>query len=197
MATQNPEFEFDSAGLIRRAQSGDADAFSEIVNFFRARIISYCWKMVGANAEDVAQEIFVKFYLSLDRFDPSKPIGPFLFRIAHNQCVDVLKKKRIRTIPLLHSVKDDEKLELQIRDDRPDPEASVQNAELRQAIQGALAKVPVRYRSPLIMWHVEGLSYVEISQTLDLPLGTVKARIHRGRKLMQQKLAGFVSMNGG
>ena len=194
MATQDPELEFDSAGLIRLARSGDADAFGKVVDFYRARILSYCGRMVGQNAEDVAQEIFIKFYLALDRFDLSKPVGPFLFRIAHNQCVDVLKKKRIRTISLQHRA--DEQLEIQIPDNQPNPEECTRNAELGQAIQQALAKVPVRYRSPLIMWHVEGMSYVEISQILDLPMGTVKARIHRGRKLLQQKLAGFVSING-
>jgi len=138
MATQDPELEFDSAGLIRLARSGDADAFGKVVDFYRARILSYCGRMVGQNAEDVAQEIFIKFYLALDRFDLSKPVGPFLFRIAHNQCVDVLKKKRIRTISLQHRA--DEQLEIQIPDNQPNPEECTRNAELGQAIQQALAR---------------------------------------------------------
>jgi RNA polymerase sigma-70 factor (ECF subfamily) len=147
--------------------------------------------MAGAMAEDLAQEIFIKFYLALDRFDLSKPVGPFLFRIAHNHCVDALKKKRIRSISL-HGDRD-EKFEVQIPDSRPDPEKSFQDAELKHAIHAALAKVPLKYRSPLVMWHVEGISYAEISEILDLPMGTVKARIHRGRKMLQQKLSDFVS----
>jgi len=194
MATQDPDFEFDSARLIRLARRGDEGAFGEIVNFYQAKLLSYCSRMVGSNAEDVAQEIFIKFYLSLNRFDPSKPIGPFLFRIAHNHCVDTLKKKRIRSISL-HGSRDEE-YEIQVPDDSPDPEKSLQDAELKHAINTALAKVPVRYRSPLVMWHMEGMSYVEISEILDLPMGTVKARIHRGRKILQQKLSNFVSATG-
>lgn len=194
MAIQAPEPESEAAELMERACDGDVEAFEKIVNLYRCRVISYCWRMVGAMAEDAAQDVFIKLYLALDRFDPSKPVRPFLFRIAHNHCVDILKKKRIRAISFLQ--RNEQKCEIQPRDDRPDPEESTLNAELRQAIQGALAKVPVGYRSPLVMWHVEGISYAEISQILDLPLGTVKARIHRGRKLLQQKMAKFVCMNG-
>lgn len=194
MAAQPPEFQVDSAELICRARGGDGNAFGEIVDLYRNRVISYCYRMVGGMAEDLAQDIFIKFYLALDRFDPSKPIGPFLFRIAHNHCVDELKKKRIQSIPLL--VDGEKKRELQIRDHRPNPEESIQNAELKHAIHAALAQIPVRYRSPLVMWHVEGFSYAEISEILDLPMGTVKARIHRGRRIMQQKMLDFVCING-
>lgn len=194
MPVLNAENENCPSELVRRACGGDAEAFGEIVNLYRGRIHSYCWRMAGAMAEDLAQEIFIKFYLALDRFDLSKPVGPFLFRIAHNHCVDALKKKRLRIMSLQGA--GDQNFEVQVRDRQPDPEQSLQNAELRRAIHAALAKVPVRYRSPLIMWHLEGISYVEICEILDLPMGTVKARIHRGRKLLQQKLAEFVCMNG-
>jgi RNA polymerase sigma-70 factor (ECF subfamily) len=194
MSFQNAEPEFDTARLIRRVQSGDKDAFGEIVDHYRSRLIFYCHRMAGDMAEDLAQEIFIKFYLALDRFDLSRPVGPFLFRIAHNHCVDALKKKRIRSVSI-HGDGDDQ-YEIQVPDRRPDPEKSFQNAELKQAIHAALAKIPVRYRSPLVMWHVEGVSYGEISEILDLPLGTVKARIHRGRKMLQQRLSNFVSFIG-
>lgn len=193
MSAQHTEPAFDPSDLVSRARSGDEDAFKEIVDRYRTRLIFYCSRMAGAMAEDLAQEIFIKFYLALDRFDLSKPVGPFLFRIAHNHCVDALKKKRIRSVSL--QGRDDEKGEVQIPDHRPNPEASLQNAELKHAIESALSKVPVRYRSPLVMWHVDGISYAEISEILDLPMGTVKARIFRGRKILQQKLAGFVSFN--
>jgi len=194
MPIRHAENEYCPSELVERACGGDAEAFGEIVNLYRGRIHSYCWRMAGAMAEDLAQEIFIKFYLALDRFDLSKPVGPFLFRIAHNHCVDALKKKRIQCIPLLGG--GEMKRELQIRDNRPNPEESIQNAELKHALHAALAKIPVRYRSPLIMWHLEGISYAGISEILDLPIGTVKARIHRGRRMMQQKMSGFVCING-
>jgi len=194
MEIQNLEPISDQSDLIKRARDGDEDAFGAIINLYRHRVIGYCYRMIGSDAEDIAQEIFIKFYLSLYRFDSSKPIKPFLFRIAHNHCVDVLKKKTIRTIPFLKN--DEEKQELQVKDERPNPEELAQKAELQNAVNHALATIPVLYRSPLIMWHVEGISYEEIAKILELPMGTVKARIHRGRKILQQKLMSFVLLNG-
>jgi RNA polymerase sigma-70 factor (ECF subfamily) len=182
----------DPSNLIQRACRGDEAAFGELVNLYQHRIIGYCYRMTGSGAEDLAQEVFVKLYLVLDRFDTSKPLAPFLFRIAHNHCLDSLKKKTIQTVPLL---REDEKEEVPHLDGTPNPEDLMQKVEVQQAVQEALASMPVLYRSVLIMRHVEGLSYEEISETLDLPLGTVKARIHRGRELLQQKLRSFVFSN--
>ncbi len=180
--------------LVKRARDGDEDAFGAIINLYRHRVIGYCYRMIGSDAEDVAQEIFIKFYLALYRFDSSKPIKPLLFRIAHNHCVDVLKKKTIRTVPFSKK-DDDERQELRVKDERPDPEELARKAELQDAVNHALAAMPVLYRSPLIMRHVEGIPYEEIAKILALPMGTVKARIHRGRKILQQKLMGFVLLD--
>lgn len=190
---QSRETVSDSAGLIRRARGGDGAAFGDLVDLYRRRIIGYCYRMAGSRAEDLAQEIFIKFYLALDRFDVSKPVGPFLFRIAHNHCLDALKKKTLPTVPI---VKDDQdEKEIQIEDGTPNAEELIHKTEVQEAVKRALASIPVLYRSSLIMFHVEGLSYEEIAEALDLPLGTVKARIHRGRELLQQKLRSFVFFN--
>lgn len=192
--TQSLEIPSDIPVLIKRACAGDEDAFARIVNLYRHSVIRYCVRMIGANAEDVAQEVFIKLYLALDRFDSSKPLAPFLFRIAHNHCVDILKKKDIKTTPIISDPTDEH--ELQIKDERPDPEELIQKAELQNAVKNAMAAIPALYRSPLIMWHVEGISYEEISEILESPIGTIKAQIHRGRKMLQQKLMEFVVING-
>jgi RNA polymerase sigma-70 factor (ECF subfamily) len=185
----------DSSNLIKRARTGDEVAFGDLVHFYQDRLIGYCHRMTGSGAEDLAQEAFIKFYLALDRFDVSKPIDPFLFRIAHNHCLDALKKKSIQTVSL--AKKEEGEKEIQIEDGKPNPEDLMHKSEVQKAVNQALASIPVLYRSALIMWHVEGLSYEEISESLDLPLGTVKARIHRGRELLQQKLRPFVFLNEG
>jgi len=185
----------DSSNLIKRARTGDETAFGELVNFYQQRLIGYCHRMTGSGAEDLAQDIFIKFYLALDRFDVSKPIDPFLFRIAHNHCLDALKKKSIQTVALVK--KDEDEKEIQIKDGKPNPEELIQKVEVQKAVNQALVSLPVLYRSALIMWHVEGLSYEEISESLNLPIGTIKARIHRGRELLQQKLRPFVFLNEG
>jgi RNA polymerase sigma-70 factor (ECF subfamily) len=194
MAINSPEPVSEQSELIKRARKGDKDAFGKIVNLYRRMVIGYCHRMVGAEAEDAAQEIFIKLYLAIDRFDISKPVAPFLFRISHNHCLDILKKKGVRTI----SLETDTMYEKVSRhqDKMPDPEETIQKAELREEVNRALAAIPPLYRSPLIMWHVDGISYEEISQILELPIGTVKARIHRGRKILQQKLMRFVIADG-
>ncbi len=184
----------DETTLVVRARDGDDAAFEALVGAYSRRIIGYCFKMgAGSGAEDLAQEIFVKLYLALPRFDTSKPLTPFLFRIAHNHCLDALRRKRVPTVSL---VRDDPETgggaEVEHPDGRPDPEELARRAEVMDAVDRALASLPDTYRSALVLRHVEGLTYEEISETLGLPMGTVKARIHRGREKLQQKLRGLV-----
>jgi RNA polymerase sigma-70 factor, ECF subfamily len=191
---QPQELLTDLSRLIKLARAGDEDAFGKIVNIYRNKVIGYCHRMTGQGAEDMAQEIFIKFYLALDRFDVSKPVAPFLFRIAHNHCLDILKKKTIQTISFEKVPEDGP--EIQIKDERPNAEELMQKAELQNAVNNAMAAIPELYRSPLIMWHVEGIAYEEIAEILESPIGTVKAQIHRGRKMLQQKLMNFVLIDG-
>ena len=194
MANHSPEPVSDQSELIKRAREGDKDAFGKIVNLYRRMVIGYCHRMVGTGAEDAAQEIFIKLYLAIDRFDISKPVAPFLFRISHNHCLDILKRKKIQTTPL--ETDTGHEYSLKLMDKRPDPEEMIQKSELRDEVNRALDAIPPLYRSPLIMCHVEGIPYEEISRILELPIGTIKARIHRGRKILQQKLIGFVIKDG-
>ncbi|NIT35032.1 MAG: sigma-70 family RNA polymerase sigma factor [candidate division Zixibacteria bacterium] len=181
--------------LARRAAAGDEAAFEDLVVKYSRPILDYCRRLVGdvAFAEDLAQETFVKFYLALPTFDPSKAVSPFLYRIAHNHCLDWLRKKKVPTVPLVWK---DEAGEGLREVDAPDltlaPDELVERAEVREAVDEALASLPPTYRGALIMRHREGMSYEEIAEVLELPLGTVKARIHRGREKLQQKLAKYV-----
>ena len=180
----------DESDLVRRARAGDDEAFERIVRLYSHRVVRYCARMVGGGAEDLAQEIFVKLYLALDTFDLRRPLPPFLFRIAHNHCLDALRKKKV---PMVSLVKDEEEdRETQHADEKPTPEQLAQRAEVIRAVEAALEALPPDYRSALVMACVEGMSYEEISETLGLPMGTVKARIHRGREKLQQMLRGLV-----
>jgi RNA polymerase sigma factor (sigma-70 family) len=193
-ATSANEADADSA-LAQRAAAGDEASFEDLVNKYSRRILDYCRRLVGdaTVAEDLAQETFVKFYLGLSGFDPSKPVSPYLYRIAHNHCLDWLRKKRVPTVPLVWQ--DEEGRGLR-EADAPDrtlaPDELVERLEVRQAVDEALASLPPTYRGALIMRHREGMSYAEIAEALDMPLGTVKARIHRGREKLQQTLTKYV-----
>ncbi len=184
----------DSA-LARQAAAGDETAFEGLVGKYSRPILDYCRRLVGdaTAAEDLAQETFVKFYLGLSTFDPSRPVPPYLYRIAHNHCLDWLRKKRLPTVSLTW---EDEEAGTVREAEAPDatlaPDELVERAEVQQAVDDALASLPPTYRGALIMRHREGMSYEEIAEALDMPLGTVKARIHRGRERLQQKLAKYV-----
>jgi RNA polymerase sigma-70 factor (ECF subfamily) len=180
----------DISALLRRARAGDEGAFEAIVNLYSRRIVGYCHRMVGQGAEDLAQEVFVKLFLALDRLDTERPLAPFIFRIAHNHCLDALRRKKVPTVPLVKG--EEEGREVQHADERPTPEELAQSAEAMRAVEEALESIPAEQRSARIMWHVEGMTYEEISATLGLPMGTIKARIHRGRERLQQKLRGLV-----
>lgn len=181
--------------LARRAAAGDEAAFEDLVAKYSRPILDYCRRLVGnvAVAEDLAQETFVKFYLGLPTFDPSKAVSPFLYRIAHNHCLDWLRKKKVPTVPLVWKDEEGEGFrEADVPDLTLAPDELVERAEVREAVDEALASLPPTYRGALIMRHREGMSYEEIAEVLELPLGTVKARIHRGREKLQQKLAKYV-----
>jgi RNA polymerase sigma-70 factor (ECF subfamily) len=175
--------------LVVRARWGDEQAFERIVEIYGRRIVAYCHRMAGGAAEDLAQEIFVKLYLSLDRFDTSKPLAPFLFRIAHNHCLDALRRRKIQTVSL---VRDEDEREVEHAGEGPSPEEAAGRAEVVRAVEEALGELAPEYRSVLVLYHVQGMSYEQIAEALGLPMGTVKARIHRGRERLQQKLRDHV-----
>ncbi len=188
------EADADSA-LAQRAAAGDETSFEDLVNKYSRRILDYCRRLVGdaTVAEDLAQETFVKFYLGLSGFDPYKRVSPYLYRIAHNHCLDWLRKKRVPTVPLVWEDEEGRGLrEADVPDRTLAPDELVERLEVRQVIDDALAALPPTYRGALIMRHREGMSYEEIAEALEMPLGTVKARIHRGREKLQQKLAKYV-----
>jgi RNA polymerase sigma-70 factor (ECF subfamily) len=188
------EIEAESA-LAARAAAGDEAAFEELVNKYSRAMLDYCRRLVGdaTVAEDLAQETFVKFYLGLSNFDPTKAVSPYLYRIAHNHCLDWLRKKKVPMVALVWKDEDGgEDRVADVSDSSLAPDELVERAEVRQAIDEALASLSPTYRSALIMRHREGMSYEEIAEALRMPLGTVKARIHRGREKLQQKLAKYV-----
>jgi len=180
---------------MRRAREGDEPAFEAIVHKFSRPILDYCRRMVGdaTAAEDLAQETFVKFYLALAAFELGKPVSPYLYRIAHNHCLDWMRKKKVPTVSLLvQDGESGEEVELDVPDAKLAPDELANRAEVQAAIDEALATLPVTYRGALIMRYREGMSYEDIAAALQLPLGTVKAQIHRGRDKLQQKLQAFV-----
>jgi RNA polymerase sigma factor (sigma-70 family) len=171
----------------------DEAAFEALVASHSRRLVAYCRRMVGPSgpAEDMAQEVFVKLYLAWHTLDPHRPVTAFLFRVAHNHCLDWLRKRRVPTVSLAFP-DDEDGHERDPIDPGASPEQLILREEVAAAVDRALAAVPEAYRSVLVMRHQAELAYEEIASALDIPIGTVKARLHRGRARLQQELKGIV-----
>jgi RNA polymerase sigma-70 factor (ECF subfamily) len=177
--------------LIKRCKRGDEPAFEKLLNRYRGAIYTLCYRMTRhpEDARDLAQEIFIKVFSLLDRYDDSYAFSSWLFRIATNHCIDFLRRNRLRFLSLDATVgADGENIELQLPDSGPQPDTVLQRKETVDRLSEVIAELPPHYRLITLLRHDQQLSYEEIAEILDLPLGTVKARIHRARNLIQQIL---------
>ena len=163
--------------LVQRFLAGDASAFSELVTRHERRVYGLCLRILGdrEDAADAAQDAFLMVVRKLEQFRGDAAFSTWLHRVTVNVCYDHLRKAQRR--PVLHRVDDD----------RPDPEAGPPVPDHADAVAdahdvaGALATVPEDFRIALVLADVQDLPYEEIARVLDVPVGTVKSRVHRGR----------------
>lgn len=170
---------------------GDQNAFAEIVELYKDKVFQLCYRMLGNSyeAEDMAQEAFIRAYVNIDRYNINKKFSTWLYRIATNLCIDRIRKKK-PDYYLDAEVAGTDGLTMysQIAADVVLPEDEVTSMELQVQIQKEISKLPEKYRSVIVLKYIEELSLNEISEILELPLGTVKTRIHRGREALRKKL---------
>ena len=177
--------------IIKRCKRGEESAFGLLLDRYRAAIYNLCYRMVRnpEDARDLAQEVFIKVFSLLDRYDESYAFSSWLFRIATNHCIDYLRRNRLRFISLDASIgPEGEEFELQLPDSGPTPETVLQRKEALERLEEVIADLPPHYTVITLLRHDQQLSYEEIAEVLDLPLGTVKARIHRARNMIQAML---------
>ncbi len=177
---------------IRRCKRGEEAAFAEILARYRGPIYNLCYRMSRnpEDARDLAQEVFIKVFRLLDRFDEEYAFSSWLFRIASNHCIDHLRRNRMRFLSLDGVAgPDGEEFELQLPDEGPGPDTVLERREAMDRLEEVIADLPPHYKTITLLRHQQQLSYEEIAEVLQLPLGTVKARIHRARAQIQQMLA--------
>lgn len=187
----------DDNQAVRLAQQGDQEAFAMLVRAYQNKVFGLAVNVVHnrETADDLAQEIFLKAYLSLSRFRFESEFGTWLYQIAINHIRDYLRKHK------------KEKNDLRL-DDIPEPglaeaEPSLQMAEEQEAerrrrlLRQKLEEMPEKYRLIITLRDIQGLSYEEIGKILKLSPGTVDSRLHRARRLLRKKLAPFLSQGGG
>ena len=186
--------QLDDRTLVTRILGGDRDRFTELVRRYEKRVINYVYRITHRyeEAHDLAQEIFVKVYLALDRYDPKYQFSTWLFRIAQNASIDVLRKKSIAEVPLARPTVDDTQKEREFADKGVSPYRALKNKQLASAIEKAVENLPPDYRELIQLRHFAELSYEEIASMKKLPLGTVKNKLFRARNLLKTELESFV-----
>lgn len=176
---------------IKRVLKGDQSAFSDIVSHYQHSLYQVCYRMLGnkQEAEDIAQEAFVRAYMNLHTFDQKRKFSTWLYRIATNLCIDRLRKKK-PDYYLDAEVAGTEGLNMysQISTDAPLPEEELEKMELQERVQYEISRMPEKYRVVVVLKYIEELSLQEISEVLEMPLGTVKTRLHRGREALRKQL---------
>ena len=186
----------DDKTLAAEAAAGRQRAFRELLQRYERPVFSLIYRMVRdrALAEDLSQETFIRAFRAIGKYNPSYKFSSWIFKIAHNLTIDHLRKKRIDTISLQgsrHAMTEDAQARTQpvveSSDERPD--AYVENIQLGSEIEAAIGKLRPHYRTVTLLRHVEGYSYNEIAEIMDLPLGTVKTYIHRARLELKEALA--------
>jgi len=171
-------------GLIAKAQQGDRLAFGELVRRHREGVINVVYRMCGdaTLAEDVAQEAFIRAWQHLPNYQPRSPFRNWVYRIATNAALDVLRRERetvdVDTLPLASS---DE-----------GPEATVERGERGARVRQAVLSLPPASRAVLVLREYEGLSYREIADTLAIPIGTVMSRLNYARNRLRESLAPYL-----
>lgn len=183
------------ASIVAKVLAGDANAFEKLVLEYEKNVYGIALRMTG-NAEDAAdmtQEAFIKAFNSLSGFRGDSKFSVWLYRIASNVCLDFLRSRNRRpTVSLSMEDEDGEDTELDIADESQSPEVLLERSLTRESVRRGLDSLPPDYRQILLLREIQGLSYEEISQTLDLEVGTVKSRIFRARK----RLCAFLIEDG-
>ena len=185
----------DFARLFTGALRNDRKEFDVLVNRCHRQAYNIAFRLTGnhADAEDLTQESFLRAYRFFDRYNREMPFENWLYRIMSRVFIDELRKKpryKVQSLdqPLNTGDSGDADVLLEIPDFESDPEQMILSDALDEYLQTALNALPEEFRIAVILADIEGLSYEEIADTMNCSLGTVRSRLHRGRKLLRQKV---------
>ena len=173
------------AALIERVQKGDKFAFAQILDIYSDRIERYVRRMVGHNdvATDIVQDVFIKAYININSFDLDRKFGPWIYRIAHNECVNYFKKKKSLNLTFFQF-----DTILPSNNELPEQVSDFINKENKSRIEKILNEIDIKYREVIVLNYFEDLDYKEISEALGIPVSTVGVRIMRAKKLLEKLL---------
>ncbi len=175
----------------------DRSEFDELVKRCHRQAYNIAYRMMGnhADAEDLTQEAFLRAYRFFDRYNRAMPFENWLYRIISNVFIDELRKRpKAKCHSLdqpLPNANSESEIRIEIPDFTSDPEAMMLETELDEPLQKALSTLPPDFRKTVVLADVEGLSYEDLSEAMGCSLGTVRSRLHRGRKMLRNRLQAY------
>lgn len=181
----------DEAALVAEAIEGSELAFRTLVERYQRPVFSLVLRMVHDRgiAEDVTQEVFVKAWMALARYDPRRRFASWLFKIASNAAIDQLRRKKLPTTPIETGDPDRSSILDRIEDERSEsPDTLVKRRELSSALEAAVAALRPEYRLVVLLRFREELPYRDIAEATGMPLGTVKTNLRRARREIEERL---------
>jgi RNA polymerase sigma-70 factor (ECF subfamily) len=170
--------------LVLETRGGDVEAYGVVVRRYQTSVFNVCYRILGERreAEDLTQETFVRAFQRLNTYDPARPFGPWIRRIAANMCLNHLKGNRRIWLPL------DDEHDLPDTGPGVDLTTAVEEKTDRSRIRDAIQALPPHYRAVVELRHFQGLSYEETARVLSLPLSDVRSHLFRARRLLAERL---------
>ena len=192
-----PDQKLSDHELIEATKGGDEAAFGEIMNRYRNPLTNYLYRFLNdyEEAVDLAQETFVRVYFAIDRYHTQFAFSTYIYRIATNLAISEIRRRKRRwllSLTGLFQSGDDSEIEFQPPDTRILADEELIEEERDRTIARAIAALPEKYRVPVILRDIEGKSYDEVAEIMELGLGTTKSRISRGRGLLKEKLEHYL-----
>ena len=184
--TLNNIRDFSDAELIVKAIGGREEGFEELVHRYQRPIVGYIYRMLGDYdaSLDVSQEVFIKVYKSLEKYSSEYKFSTWLYRIAHNATIDHIRRNS-QNLQSLETESEDGAYQMQLESSLPTPEQNQERKEWKSEIESVVKCLPSAYRQLILLRHTQELSYDEIAEVTNLPLGTVKNRLFRAREMMR------------
>ena len=172
----------EEEAIVSRVLAGDVEAFAELIDRYKVAVYNLCARMLGdpTEAEDAAQEVFVRAYTQLKSYTPGRKFSTWILSIASHYCIDMLRRRKPSV--------DLETIAFWKQSDQPEPEERALTGEVRDEVRELLNKLPDKYRGVTILRYWNDLSYDEIAQATGLSVATVKTRLFRARELLAKEL---------
>jgi len=181
----------DDQAVVEAVLNGQQHRYAELVDRYQTQIVNYVCRMLGnyEDAVDLSQDVFLKAYSALGSYRPQYPFPAWLFRIARNAAIDEIRKRRLQTVSLDAPMEfEDGSAAREVESSGLDPQDAYLGVEFAGRVSDAIDQLPEKYREPIVLRHAAELSYEEIAEALELPIGTVKTRIFRARDALRQTL---------